>query len=54
MLPNWVGMPSRDSYVTSRFVLVGGAVVVLEVILGSWPVVATAIWGTRLTLSAAF
>lgn len=40
-------VPSRNSYAASRFVVVGGSVVLLEIVLGSWPVVATAIWGSR-------
>lgn len=31
----------------NRFTAVAGAVVVLEAVLGAWPVVATSIWGSR-------
>lgn len=40
-------MLSANSYVLSRFAVVGGTIVVLEIVLGSWPVVATSIWGSR-------
>lgn len=46
----WATGVARPSLL-GRFTLLGGIIVVLEVILGSWPVVATSIWGMHAVAS---
>lgn len=39
--------PEPANAVVSRFTMIGGSIVVLEAILGTWPIVATALWGSH-------